>query len=50
MIFARIREHVFASTSRFALRTASSLGTTTRAQRALLIFTACSNPHGNPFL
>ena len=43
----------FASTSRdkkFALRAASSLESTTREQRALLIFSACSNPYGNPFL
>ena len=42
----------FASTSRykkFALHAASSLGST-RKQRALLIFSACSNPCGNPFL
>ena len=58
MVFASIREHaehcdVFASTSRdkkFALREASSLASTTREQRALLIFSACSNPNGNPFL
>ena len=43
----------FASTSRdkkFALRAASSLESTTRKQRAFLIFSACSNPYGNPFL
>ena len=58
MVFASIREHAehcdfFASTSRdkkFALRAASNLESTTREQRALLIFSACSNPYGNPFL
>ena len=45
----------YASTSRdkkkkFALRAVSSLESTTREQRALLIFSACSNPYGNPFL
>ena len=43
----------FASRSRdkkFALRAASSLESTTRKQRAFLIFSACSNPYGNPFL
>ena len=43
----------FASTrgdKKFALRAASSLDSTTRKQRALLIFSACSNPYGNPFL
>ena len=58
MVFASIRERAstaifFASTSRdkkFALRAASSLESTTREQRALLIFSACSNPYGNPFL
>ena len=57
MVFASIREHAehcdfFASTSRnkkFALRAASSLESTTREQRALLIFSACTNPYGNPF-
>ena len=42
----------FASTSRdkkFDLRAASSLESTTREQRAFLIFSACSNPYGNPF-
>ena len=42
----------FASTrgdKKFALRAASSLDSTTRKQRALLIFSACSNPNGNPF-
>ena len=34
----------------FALRAASNLESTTREQRALLIFSACSNPYGNPFL
>ena len=34
----------------FALRAASNLEITTREQRALLIFSACSNPYGNPFL
>ena len=52
---SRACEHCdfFASTSRdkkFALRAASSLESTTREQRALLIFSACSNPYGNPFL
>ena len=40
------------STSRnkkFALRAASSLESTTREQRALLIFSVFSNPYGNPF-
>ena len=58
MVFASIREHAehcdfFASTSRdkkFTLRAASSLESTTREQRTLLIFSACSNPYGNPFL
>ena len=58
MVFASIREHpeycdFFASTCRdkkFALRAASSLESTTREQRGLLIFSACSNPYGNPFL
>ena len=58
MVFVSIREHAercdfFASTSRdkkFVLRAASSLESTTREQRALLIFSACSNPNGNPFL
>ena len=58
MVFASIREHAehcdfFASTSRnkkFALRAASSLESTTREQRALLIFSACSNSYGNPLL
>ena len=58
MVFASIRQHAehcdfFASTSRdkkFALRAASSLESTTREQRTLLIFSACSNPYGNPFL
>ena len=57
MVLASIREHFehcdfFASTSRdkkFAFRAASSLESTTREQRALLIFSACSNPYGNPF-
>ena len=57
MVFASIREHFehcdfFASTSRdkkFDLRAASSLESTTREQRAFLIFSACSNPYGNPF-
>ena len=43
----------FASMSRgkkLALRAASSLESTTREQRALLIFSTCSNPYGNPFL
>ena len=31
-------------------RAASSLESTTRKQRAVLIFSACSNPYGNPFL
>ena len=58
MVFAGIRERTehcdfFASTSRdkkFALRAASSLESTTREQRTLLIFSACSNPYGNHFL
>ena len=58
MVFASIREYAehcdfFASTSRnkkFALRAASGLESTTREQRALLIFSACSNPYRNPFL
>ena len=58
MVFASIREHVeycdcFASRSRdkkFALRAASSLESTTREQRALLIFFACRNTYVNPFL
>ena len=58
MVFASIREHpehydFFASTSRekkIALRAASSLESTTREQRGLLIFSAISNPNGNPFL
>ena len=58
MVFANIREHVehcdfFASRSRdkkFALRAGSSLESTTREQRALLIFFACSNTYVNPFL
>ena len=43
----------FASTSRdkkFAFRAACSLESTTREQRAFLIFSACSNQYGNPFL
>ena len=43
----------FASTrtdKKFALREASSLESTTREQRPLLIFSACSNPYANPFL
>ena len=42
----------FVSTSRdkkFALRAASSLDSTNRKQRGLLIFSACNNPYGNPF-
>ena len=43
----------FSSTSRdkkFALRAASSLERTTREeQQALFIFSACSDPYGNPF-
>ena len=58
MVFAGIREHAehcdfFASTSRnkkIALRAASSLEGTFREQLALLIFSACSNPYGNPSL
>ena len=58
MVFASIREHAehcnfSASTSRgkkFALRAASSLESITREQRALVIFSACSNSYGNPFL
>ena len=58
MVFASIREHastaIFlrarAEMKKFALRAASSLESTTREQRALLIFSACSNPYGNPFL
>ena len=34
----------------FALRAGSNLEISTREQRALLIFSACSNPYGNPFL
>ena len=57
MVFASIREHAsaaifFASASgdnKLALRAASSLESTTREQRALSIFSACSNPYGNPF-
>ena len=52
-VFASMQALRFsASTSRdkkFALRAASSLESTTREQRALLIFSACSNPYGNPF-
>ena len=33
-----------------AQRASSSLESTTLKQRALLIFYACSNPYGNPFL
>ena len=55
MVFASIREHFehcdfFASPSsdkKFAFRAASSLESTTREQRVLLIFSACSNPYGN---
>ena len=58
MVFASIREHAehcdfFASTSRdkkFALRAATSLESTTCEQRALLIFSAGSNPYANPLL
>ena len=58
MVFAstaRACEHCdfFGSTSRdkkFAFRAASSLESTTREQRAFLIFSACSNKYGNPFL
>ena len=58
MVFESIREHAehcdfFVSTSRdkqFALQAASSLESTTREQRALLIFSACSNPYGHPLL
>ena len=58
MVFASIREHAehldfFASTSRdqeFALRAESSLESTTREQRALLVFSAYSNSYRNPFL
>ena len=58
MVFAGIRENTehcdfFASTSsdkKFAFRAASSLESTTREQRTLLIFSACSSPYGNPFL
>ena len=35
---------------KFAFRAASSLESTTREQWTLLIFSACSNPYGNPFL
>ena len=60
MVYASIREH--ASTAIFLRiraetknllceqRAASSLKSTTREQRALLKFSACSNPYGNPFL
>ena len=44
-IFLRAR----AAIKKFALRAASSLESTTREQRALLIFSRCSNPNGNPF-
>ena len=58
MVFAGILEHTehcdfFVSTSRdkkCALRAASSLESTTREQRTLLIFSVCSSPYGNPFL
>ena len=58
MVFASICEHAehcyfVASTSRdktFDLQAASSLESTTREQRALLIFSTCSNPYGNPLL
>ena len=58
MVFASIRKHasnaIFlrapAQIKKFALRAASSLESTTREQRALLIFSACSNPYGKPFL
>ena len=52
---SRACEHCdfFSSTSRdkkFALRAASSLERTTREeQQALFIFSACSDPYGNPF-
>ena len=45
-------EYLSTSTSRdkkFDLRAASSLESTTREQRVFLIFSACSNPYGNPF-
>ena len=45
-IFLRARAEI----KKFALRAASSLESTTREQRALLIFSACSKPYGNPFL
>ena len=60
MVFVSIREH--ANTAIFLRaraeikyllceqRAASSLESTTREQRAFLIFSACSNPYGNPFL
>ena len=60
MVFASIREH--ASTAIFLQaraeiknllceqEAASSLESTTHDQRALLIFSACSNLFGNPFL
>ena len=60
MVFASIRElastaaifflRARAEIQKFALRAASSLESTTCEQRALLIFSACSNPYGNPFL
>ena len=59
MVFASIRElastaviflQARAEIQKFAFRVASSLESTTREQRALLIFSACSNPYGNPFL
>ena len=52
--FASMRAlRFFASSSRdkkFILRAASILESTTRKQPALLIFSFCSNPYGNPFL
>ena len=43
--FLRARAEI----KKFSLRAASSLEGKTREQRALLIFSACSNPYRNPF-
>ena len=53
MVFASVREHpstaIFlrarAEIKKFALRAANSLESTTRELRALMIFSACSNPY-----
>ena len=45
-IFWRARAEI---NKRIALRAESSLESTTRDQRALLVFSACSNPYRNPF-